>query len=154
MANEVVVHVKAEGHPDRDIDRMGNKATATAKRSFAKTGGHAGAAFAAGFIKTMTFGRSAAGSPGCGQDGPEDGPHRWASGCRPRCRPGYEGCERSRGRCCRWPWAPLLVAGPVAFLVKGMLKAEEEAKKAAPGGLAPQAIRGRQRQGCKEAAEG
>ena len=63
MANEVVVHVKAEGNPDRDVDRMGKKAEAAAKRSFLKSGGHAGAAFVAGFIKTITFGRWGPGSP-------------------------------------------------------------------------------------------
>ena len=61
MANEVVVHVKAEGNPDRDMDGMARKAESSAKRSFLRTGGHAGAAFAAGFIKTITLGQVGSG---------------------------------------------------------------------------------------------
>ena len=57
--NEVVVHVKSEDRTDMDL--IGRKVTAKAKTSFLKVGGHSGAAFAAGFIKTITLGQVGSG---------------------------------------------------------------------------------------------
>lgn len=59
MPNEVKIHVKSEDHTDMDL--IGRKVTAKAKTSFLKTGAHSGAAFLAGFLKTITLGQVGSG---------------------------------------------------------------------------------------------
>jgi hypothetical protein len=59
MANEVTIHVKAKDNTD--MDRIGRTVESKAKKSFLRSGGHAGAAFAAGFIKTITLGQIGSG---------------------------------------------------------------------------------------------
>jgi hypothetical protein len=49
-----LIHVKAKDNTD--MDRIGRTVESKAKKSFLRSGGHAGAAFAAGFIKTVTLG--------------------------------------------------------------------------------------------------
>ena len=128
MPNDVTIHVKSEDHTDMNV--IGRKVEAKAKTSFARVGAHSGAAFSAGFIKTITLGLVGGG---------------WAQSAA-KLAPGAAGVGAALGvavagalvlKLSTYLAAALplalgagLVAGPIAFLVKGQTKMLDSLDKA------------------------